>query len=277
MKPTTCFVFTFALQQIIICARLLSQVGQPASATQIVDQMLGAEEAVWRDRQPFLYWNEERSNRTGGRLWGELVIETPDGSMQRLVSEDRKPLPSDRRIVEDRRITDLISHPGEFRRKNRRRKEDEARMPELLRKIPKIFIFNNLHFQGDFAHVSFQPNPSFHEENYEDRIVHSMGGELIIHQPDMRLCELHAHLEHKVNFGFGILGVLSDDTTLSFAREKVSTGQWTTTKLHFHLGGSMLLLKNISQTLDSSRSAFRPVAHDLKAAEAADIILSNPF
>jgi hypothetical protein len=80
-----------------------------------------------------------------------------------------------------------------------------------------------------------------------------------------------------VEFGFGILGVLRDKTSFSLARGEVSAGQWTTTKLRFHLDGSVLLLKTISRDLNSSRYGFEPVAHDLNVAEAATIIRSNTF
>jgi hypothetical protein len=277
LKPTTAAVFVMAVQQVIFCARLPAQAGQPASAAQIVNQMLQAEAAAWRNRQHFLYRNEERSNRTTGRLWDELVVETSDGSMQRLISEDGRPLSGNEEVAEGQRIAYMASHPGEFRRKNQRRKDDETRMPELLREIPNIFLFNSLDFEGDYTRIAFQPNPSFREENYQDRVVHAMAGVLIIHEPDMRLCELEAHLEHKVEFGFGILGVLRDKTSLSLARGEVSAGQWTTTKLRVHLDGSILLLKSISSDLDSLRYGFKPVAPDLTVAKAAAIVRSNAF
>ena len=277
MKATTAAVFVMAIQQVILCARLSAQVGQPASATQIVNQMVQAESTAWRSRQHFLYRNEERSNRTNGRLWDELVIETSDGSMQRLISEDGKPLSDNQKNAEDQRITYLANHPGEFRRKTQRRKDDEARMPELLREIPNIFLFRAVGSEGDYTRIAFQPNPSFHEENYQDRVVHAMAGVLIIHTTDMRLCELDAHLDHKVKFGFGILGVLFDKTYLSIAREEVSNGQWTTTKIRVHLDGSILLLKTISRDVDSSRYGFKLVAHHLNVAEAAAIVRSNTF
>jgi hypothetical protein len=239
--------------------------------------MVQAETAAWKDRQHFLYRSEERSNRTSGRLWEELVVETPDGSMQRLISEDGRPLTDDQRNAEDQRIAYLTNHPREFRRKTQRRKEDEARMPELLKEIPNIFLFNILSSEGDYTRIAFQPNPSFHEESYQDRVVHAMAGVLIIHKPDMRLSELDAHLEHKVEFGYGILGVLRDKTNLSIVRGEVSAGQWTTTKLRFHLDGSFLLLKTISRDLDSSRHGFKPVVHDLNMAAAAAIVQSNIF
>jgi hypothetical protein len=277
LKPTTAAVIVVALQQFILCACLSAQAGQPVLAIQIVKQMLQAETAAWKSRQHFIYKNEERSNRTNCRLWDELVVETSNGSMQRLISEDGKPLSDNQRIAEDQRIKYLANHPGEFRRKAQRRKEDEARMPELLREIPNIFLFRSLDSVSDYTRIAFQPNPSFHEESYQDRVVHAMAGVLIIHKPDMRLTELDAHLEHKVEFGFGILGVLRDTTNLSLARGEVSVGQWTTTKLRFHLDGSILLLKTISRDLDSSRHGFKPVAHDLNVAEAAAIVRSNTF
>jgi len=269
-------VFVMALQPLILAAHLTAQAGQSVSAAQMINQMLLAEETAWRSRQRFLYKNEERSSRTNGGLWDELVVETPDGPMQRLISEDGKPLSDNQKNAEDRRITYLAHHPDEFRRKTRRRKDDEARMPELLKEIPNAFLFNSLSSEGGFTRIAFQPNPSFHEETYQDRVVHAMAGVLIIHTPDMRLWELDADLEHKVEFGFGILGVLRE-TNLSLARREVSSGQWTTTKIHVHLDGNVLLLKSISQDVDASRYEFKIVAHDLSAAEAAAVLRSNAF
>lgn len=277
MKRTTAVVLVLVLQQLILCAGLSAQADQPASATQAVNEMLQAEAAAWRNRQHFLYRDEERSNRTNGRLWDELVVETSDGSMQRLVSVDGKPLSGNQKIVEDQRIAWLANHPGEFRRKAQRRREDEARMPELLREIPNMFLFDTIDTEGDSTRIAFHPNPSFREGSYQDRVVHAMAGVLIIHTPDMRLCELDAHLEHNVEFGFGILGVLHDKTNLFLMRGEVSAGQWTTTRLRFHLDGSILLLKTISRDLDSTRYGFRSVAPDLNVAEASAIIRSTTF
>jgi len=256
---------------------LFAQQSQPSSAAQIVNQMLQAERTAWNDRQHFLYRSEERSNRTNGHLWDELVVETPDGSMQRLISEDGKTLTDTQKKTEDKRIAYLANHPNDFRRKNQSRRDDEARMPELLQDIPRMFLFTTVSSEGEQTRIAFQPNPAFHEQSYQDRVVHAMGGLLIIHTADMRLCELDAHLEHKVGFGFGLLGMLSDKTYMSLVRDKVSTGQWTTTKLSVHLDGRILLLKSISRDLDSSRYDFKPVAHDLSVAEAANILRSKSF
>jgi hypothetical protein len=276
-RSTARAVLFLLLQQFVLSTDLPAQVCRPVAAIDMVNQMVQAETAAWRNRQRFRYRNQERSNRTNGHLWEELVAETPDGSLPRLILEDGKPLSSNRQREEDKRIGYLVNHPSEFRRNNQRRQEDEARMPELLREIPATFLFRIIRSEGACTRIAFQPNPSFKEKSYQDRVVHAMSGTLLIHMPDMRLCELDAHLEHRVEFGYGILGQLSDKTHIFFAREEVSPAQWVTTKIRVHLDGSILLLKSISRDVDAARYTFKPIAHGLTVAEAAAIIRSNTF
>lgn len=259
------------------CTSLPAQVSQSIPAIETVNRMVQAESVAWRNRQHFQYRDQERSNRTNGHLWEELVVETTDGSLRRLVSEDGKPLSSSRQREEDERIAYLASHPGDFRRSGQRRQQDEARMPELLRIVPRAFLFSTISSEGAYTRIAFHPNPSFKEESYQDRVVHAMSGVLLIHTPDMRLCELDVHLEHRVEFGYGILGQLSDKTHFFLAREEVSPAQWITTKIRVHLDGSILLLKSISRDLDASRCGFKQVAHGLSVADAAAIAGSNTF
>jgi hypothetical protein len=270
-------VLFLLLQQFVLRSNLPAQVSRPVPAIDMVNQMVHAETAAWRNRQRFRYTNQERSNRTNGHLWEELVVETPDGSLPRLIFEDSRPLSNSQQREEDKRIGYLASHPSEFRRSNQRRQEDEARMPELLREIPTTFLFKTIRSEGAYTRIAFQPNPSFKEKSYQDRVVHAMSGTLLIHMPDMRLCELDAHLEHRVEFGYGILGQLSDKTHIFFAREEVSPAQWITTKIRVHVDGNILLLKSISRDVDAARYGFKPVAHGLTVAEAAAIIRSSTF
>jgi hypothetical protein len=102
-----------------------------------------------------------------------------------------------------------------------------------------------------------------------------MGGELLIHIADMRLCD--AHVEHDVMFGFGLLGVLSHKTYFSLARKGALSANGQTSRININLDGSVLLLKSLSRDVDSSFSDFRPVGCDLRVAQAAAaIVRSNP-
>jgi len=206
-----------------------------------------------------------------------LVVETPDGRMHRLISEDGKPLSNDQKKAEDARIANLVNHPDEFRREEQGRKDDEARMTNLLRELPRAFLFTLEGSDGGCTRIAFQPNPSFQEQTYQDRVVHAMSGVLRIHRADMRLCGLDAHLDNKVQFGFGLLGEVSNGSNFSIAREEVTAGQWKTTKLRIHVLGSMLLLKSFARDEDSSHCDFKQVADQLTVAQAAVLMRSYTF
>jgi hypothetical protein len=243
----------------------------------MVTQMVNAETGAKAKRQRFLYRREERSVRTKGHLWDELVVETTEGRMRRLVAVDGKPLSSVQQSTEDKRITYLANHPSDFRREAQGRKDDEARMTELLRELPRLFLLQTAGTQGECTRITFSPNPQFQEASFQDRVVHAMSGELLIHNTDKRLCGMDAHLDHGVEFGFGLLGKVSEQSHFSVMRQEVSPGQWKTTKIRVHVDGSILLMKSVSRDEDSSHFGFQPVGRDLTPAQAAALIRSMTF
>ena len=254
-----------------------AQLRQALSAEQMVNQMLQAENAAREMRQHFLYRREERSLRTKGRLWNEVVVETTDGRMHRLLSVDGKPLSASEAKAEDSRINYLGNHPADFRREAQARRDDELRLSNLLKEVPRLFLLKMDGSDGDCTRVSFAPNPQFQESSYQDRVVHAMSGVLLIHAADMRLCAIDAHMDHGVEFGFGLFGKVSDQSHFSVVRQQVSPGVWKTTKINVHVDGTLLLMKSVSRDEDSSHYGFKPIPHDLTVAQAAAMVRSTNF
>ena len=116
-----------------------AQIRQALSPAEMVNQMVQAESSAKANRPHFLYRRKERSIRTKGHLWDELVVETGEGRMRRLIAVDGKPLSSSEQSAEDNRITYLTNHPADFRREAQGRKDDEARMADLLENSPDSF------------------------------------------------------------------------------------------------------------------------------------------
>lgn len=277
MRLSQLLCFLILVIYAIVSPGLYAQLPQALSADQIIRQMVQAESAAIKSRQRFLYRREVRSARTKGHLWDELVAETSQGRMHRLIAEDGKPLSDDQKKTEDTRITNLVTHPDDFRREAQSRKDDEGRMAELLTELPRAFIFKLAGTDSACTRIAFQPNPAFQEQTYQDRIIHAMSGTLLVHLPAMRLCAIDAHLDHKVEFGFGLLGEVSDGSHFSFVREEVAPAQWKTTKINIHVNGSLLFLKSFSRDEDSTHHGFQRVADQLSVAEAAAIVRSNSF
>ena len=115
--------------------------------------------------------------------------------MHRLLSEDGKPLSAEHAKAEDDRIANLVNHPDDFRREGQERRDDEGRLTRLLEDLPRAFLFKIDGSQGHCTRITFQPNQSFEEQSYEDRVIAKV---LFIHITDMRLCGIDAHLDNRV-------------------------------------------------------------------------------
>ena len=95
------------------------------AARRIVDTMLTHEGDPAEHRLKYMYLSEERSERTGGHLWTERVVETEKGKVRLLLAEDGKPLSPERQQAEKAKLKDIASHPEAFQKREQAMKNDE--------------------------------------------------------------------------------------------------------------------------------------------------------
>ena len=236
---------------------------------QVVTAMVRNEKQARQHRTFFRYTSVERSERTGGHLWKENVVETPDGQLRRLVEEDGKPLTPDRTAEEDRHIAALVADPDALRDADADRRADEARLEKILDILPKVFLFNADGMQDDCVRIAFRPNPAFTPSSYDERIVHGLAGTILVRMPAERLCGIEGHLIDRVSFGFGILGHIEKDSRFRVTRTPVTATDWKSTRIEVHLDGKILLLKSISRDQDAHHSGAEPLPSHLSLAQAA--------
>jgi hypothetical protein len=246
---------------------------EPHTPLELVDMMAHAEVNAAHLRQHFAYMRAERSSRTKGHLWVEAVVETSAGRMHRLITIDGRQLTDSEKRAEDERIQYLVNHPDDFRRENQARKDDEARTQELLKLMPKTFLFELGGNQDGCTRVNFKPNPAYQEQSYQDRVIHAMAGYLLISSaPEYRMCKLDATLQHQVEFGYGLLGKVAQGSSFSMLRLQVAPGQWKTSHLNIHVDGNILLLKSVSRQEDSVHTDFKLVPFDISVQDAAKLV-----
>jgi hypothetical protein len=236
---------------------------------QVVTAMTRNEKQARQHRTFFRYTSVERSERTGGHLWKENVVETPDGPLRRLVEEDGKSLTPDRAAQEDRRIAALVADPDALRDADAERRADEARLGKILDILPNVFLFSADGMQDDCVRVTFRPNPAFTPSSYDERIVHGLAGTILVRMPAERLCGIEGHLIDRVSFGFGILGHIEKDSRFRVTRTPVTATDWKSTRIEVHVDGKILLLKSISRDQDAHHSSAAPLPAHLSLAEAA--------
>jgi hypothetical protein len=239
--------------------------------TSLIEKM-AANEVTARPRQPnFSYLAEERSDRTGGHLWKEAVVETADGPLRRLLAIDNRPLTAAEADVEQRRIDNLVSHPDEFRRQNQAHKDDEARATQLLQLLSSAFVLTPNGEVNGCLRFSFQPKPDFHPSTYQERVAHEMAGTVSLKQPEDRLCTLDATILHPVEFGFGLLGHIDQGGHFSLARKQIDSNNWKSDRISVHVSGRILLLKSLAQNQDATRTDIRIVPQNLTLNQAVQI------
>jgi hypothetical protein len=242
---------------------------QEQTPLQVVKAMVENEGQARQHRTFFRYTSVERSARTGGHLWTENVVETPDGLLRRLVAEDGKPLSADRAAAEDRRITALVADPSALRAENADRRADEARMLRLLKITPQAFLFTLDGMQDDCVRIAFRPNPAFTPSTYDERVVHGLAGILLVRMPAERLCGIQGRLVDRVNFGYGLLGHIDEGSHFGVTRIPVTATDWKSSKIAVHVDGRILLLKSISRDQDATHSGAEPLLPNLSLAQAA--------
>jgi hypothetical protein len=234
--------------------------------------MAANEVAARQQRLHFFYVSEERSDRSGGHLWKENVVEVNDGPLRRLIAVDNKLLTTAEAEAEQRRIDYLVSHPDEFRRQNQAHKDDETRATQLMQMLSTAYILTPNGEVNGCTRFTFQPKPEFRPSSYQERVAHELAGTVSVKQPEDRLCTLEGRILHPVEFGFGILGRVNEGGHFSLARKQIDGKNWKTDRFSVHINGRVLMLKTLAQNQDAVRTAIRIVPQNLTLAEAAQLI-----
>src|SRR5258708_371024 len=83
--------------------------GASGSAKELVQRMLVVEDAEALRKGRYEYLSQERSERTGGKLWTERVVETSAGKLRRLILEDGQVLSGERAQAEAARLAGIAA------------------------------------------------------------------------------------------------------------------------------------------------------------------------
>jgi hypothetical protein len=144
------------------------------AARQIVDTMLQHEGDPAEHRLKYMYLSEERSDRTGGHLWRERVVETAVGKVRMLLAEDGKPLSPERMAAEKAKLADIAAHPDVFQRREQAMKNDEQHAEQMLALLHKAFLFDEPHTDGSDLRIGYRPDPAYQPKTMEEKVLHAM-------------------------------------------------------------------------------------------------------
>lgn len=239
-----------------------------AGAKQIVTEMVANEDAAAQHRDHFEYMSNERSDRTGGRLWTEKVVETSAGKIRFLLAEDGKPLSADRVAVERGRLAAIAADPAAFARRSEGQKDDDTHAKQMLDVLPPGFLFGPVQQDGPDLRMDFHPNPEYQPKSIEEHLLHGMSGTVWVEAHAMRLHKLEGSLPADVNIGFGLLATIHAGSHFSTERDPMGAGQWKTTRIDSAIDGRAILFKTIARNQQTVRTEFHRVANDMSVPDA---------
>ena len=247
---------------------------EAGSAKQIVATMLVNENVAAQHRDHYVYLSKERSDRTGGHLWMEKLVETNAGKVRMLLAEDGQPLSAERIAQERGRLAGIVADPAAFQRRSQALKDDELHARTMLTLLPKAFLFGDVREQDGELLIDFRPNPEYEPQSLEERVLHGMSGSMMIDAKAMRLHHIEGSMPTDVSIGFGLLATIHAGSSFATSRDPTSnsaTPEWKTTLIDSAIDGRAILFKAIARNEHAEHSNFIRVADDLSVAQAVAI------
>lgn len=228
---------------------------------QVVNHELEAEKD---DQSRWMYIDQDHiKNQT------KAVIETPHGTVYRLLAIHGEPLNAQQEETENQRIQRLLKSPSQQQKLKQNEQNDTKQTEQLFKMLPDAWKYTLASRSGDITWLNFTPNPSFNPPSYQARALHEMSGKLELNTAQMRLMSISGRLMQSVSFGwFGILGHLAKGGTFDVRQSQVGQGFWRISLLRVNMNGKALWFKTISVHQYDVRSHFERMPDDLTLEEA---------
>jgi hypothetical protein len=208
------------------------------------------------------------------------IYESKDGDVARLLSINGQPLDPEAEQNEKSRLTELAGDPDRQRHRMQAEDADRAHAINVLRALSTAFTYRYAGIVESSAGLAerftFQPNPGFSPPDLESQVLTAMTGEIWINAAQERVVRLQGHLQHDVDFGWGILGRLYKGGWIAINQAEVAPGQWRTVQLQMVMSGRLMFKsRNFDTTEDESD--FAPLPPDIGYREAIEKLQSGAF
>ncbi len=242
------------------------------AARTVVETMLTHENDPAEHRNRYMYLSEERSERTGGHLWQERVVETPVGKVRLLLAEDGKPLSADRAAAERARLAQIAAHPEELQRQEQAMKNDEQHAEQMLALLRKAYLFQAPRADGSDLQIAFQPDPAYKTQSIEERVLHAMSGTILVDQRTMQLHRIDGEMAADVNLGFGLLGTVHAGSSFNTTHAPEPGGDWKDVAVNTAIEGKAMLFKEIGRNEHVVHSEFKQLDPEISVAQAVALL-----
>lgn len=269
----------FSVGVAILCVCLLN--GQQSASPDAREQQSGvalitraaANEVAALQRLPFVRYRQTLQWKWGTET--REVIETPEGSADRIVRFNDEPLAPDEDQKQVQRLQKLMSDRDAARHETEDQKAELKRRLALMKAFPTAFIFTPDGEEDGRLKFSFRPTGSFSPHDRETQIYRALLGTVWVDPRQERITRIDGVVTRNVSFGWGVFGKLYKGGRYLIEQAEVEPGIWAVTKLDLDL--KMRVFLNTSRLLRNEQdSNFEPVAPGTTYKQALQLLLGGP-
>lgn len=270
---------------VVVCSLTLAAPGwasgeqEPATpqvpANQLVREAVQKELKNGVDRKERFRYRMEKVAPEGSQT--KEYVETDSGTVARLIAVNNHPLTPDMQEKENARLQNLINNPSIQADRQKKQKEDEARVTRMVGALADAF---NYEYDGTetgkngepLIRLKFQPNPNYDPPNRELKVYQGMQGKMWIDANTHRMIRLEAQLFRDVDFGWGILGRLYKGGHFDIGQSDIGGGRYETTYMNLDFTGKVMMFKSLKIRDTETLSDFHRVPDNLNLAQGVDLL-----
>ncbi|MGP8261060.1 MAG: hypothetical protein ACLQM6_14030 [Acidobacteriaceae bacterium] len=213
-------------------------------------------------------------------------IETPEGSVARLIQRDGRPLTPAEDAAERQRLNDLLASPASFARHIHREQENKQTGVRLLKLMPDAMLWSYAPGQpqlpnqpsGDPSLVvlDFKADPAWSPPTMESEPLTGLQGRVWIDPRNRRMVRLEANLFRAVNLGWGIVAHLYPGGSVTLQQANLGDQRWIVEHIDEQLNLRALMVKTVHQRLVYDTAGYQPVSA-MPYQQAIKVLLGTPL
>ena len=212
-------------------------------------------------------------------------IETPEGTVARLIQRDGRALTPEEDSAERDRLNSLITSPSTFARHIRREQDNKKMGVELIKMMPDAMIWSYAPGQPQLPNqpsgepalivLNFTANPKWSPPNFESEPLTGLEGRVWIDPRTRRMVHLDGDLFHAVNIGWGMVAHIYPGGTVTLQQINAGDQRWIVNHIVEQLTLRALMVKNIKERLVFDAADFQSVP-PMSYQQAIKILLDKP-
>jgi hypothetical protein len=205
----------------------------------------------------FLRYRYHTVDEKGDRVRDQ--IETPQGTVARLIQIDGRALTPEEDRDERARLNALIASPSSFTQHVRRELQNKKMGVALLKMMPDAMLWSYAPGQPQLPNraagepalvvLDFKPNPGWSPPSMDANVLTGLAGRVWIDPTSHRLIRIEANVCHAVNFGWGMIAKIYPGGTVTLEQTHAGGDRWIVNHVVEQLTVRALMVKNVKQRL----------------------------